>query len=169
MKINSIDMQFHQTGNFREQLAVLYMDGIHANTHVKVIRSYISVGLPGSVGFDNNDNGWGSTEMWNKVDNMIEKEGVCGVFHTHPTGFDTFSSLDWQTMIAFAKTYGKRYLWYGIQEVSSNHEQWVCLNMLSHKVFRYHFDFNSSVNDKVLLLPLPPRVKVHEDCFDISM
>lgn len=165
-----LDMQYHKSDCFREQLAVLYYDGIYDDMdygpHIKVMRSFISVGSAGASGFSDD---YQSADAWVKADNMIENERVCGVFHTHPVGFDTFSSQDWRTMIAFAKTYGKRYLWYGVQPLDGQ-SQWVCLNMIDHKVFKYHFGtLKVHILDKVLLLPIPPKIKISDGCFDVTV
>lgn len=165
MMINPINMDFHRKHNFREQLAVLYSDGLYLGCN-KFLRSFISVGDQSVSGFLDDYN---SSEAWARADNLIENEGVCGIFHTHPAGVNFFSSLDLYTMVAFAKTYGEKHLYYGVQSLGNNISYWMCLNMVDHRVFRYYLgEVESSISNNVLFVPCPVTISVTDRVFDVS-
>lgn len=172
MVLNPFQPQYHTAENFREQLAVLYFAGI-SNERINLLRSYVRVGLPGMTSFDKERPGADSLQSWQIIDEMIEKEGVCGVFHTHPPNVDDFSAQDWESMRAFALANGKKYLFYGVQAAEKYNRlmtHFVCLNAVNGSVFVYDCGcFSMNPSEVLISLPLPPKVESDNNMFVINL
>lgn len=150
--------KYHTTSDFREQIAVLYAGRI-ADDSIDLLRSYINIGHAGAVGFDSSNPAKDTDESWERIDCMIEQDHAIGIFHTHPMGCVDFSGQDWRMMKAFAMTYGKKYLWYGMQACEENLAHFVCLHMLQNQVICYDYHYiKTQPDDMIIRLPLPPKI-----------
>ncbi|KKM99268.1 hypothetical protein LCGC14_1149620 [marine sediment metagenome] len=147
--------KFHDCDDFREQIAVLYLDSIQNET-VRFVRSWIRVCQPGMASFDPINPGAGGSAGWNWLDDKIENRGVRGVFHTHPLGVENFSGHDVVSQIALAKTYGKKMLWHGVQAYDCEYAHFKCMYMINGQIFVYEYDpILSDPNDMIIILQAP--------------
>lgn len=157
--INPLDKTCHSESNFKEQVAVLHPTGFDGE-RLSVIRSWYKVGESAKIDAD---------FVW--LDDKIDSGEVSGVFHTHPPGCVGFSSDDESMQIAFAKTYGKRLLWHGVQALGSDYYTLRCMHMLTPGVIMV-YDFGqitSDIHDNILLLPLPPSIERRDRTFVMEM
>ena len=157
VSVNPINLEFHTKEDFKEQVAVLYPAGIEGN-YLKVIRSWVGIGSPSEVGFGDGLTGW----EW--IDDHIENKEVVGIFHTHPQGAQYFSRQDNRMQTGFAKAYGKKLLWHGVQSFGCDQALMICIHMpFAPHVMVYRFQaITSSLEDEVMLLPLPPKIEHHD-------
>lgn len=64
-------------------------------------------------------------------------------------------------MKGFAKAYGSKPLWYGVQALGSSKAHFVCFYMVNGQIFCFDFGLKeTSPTDRVLTLPLPPKIWV---------
>ena len=154
--INPINSFYNSVDTFREQVAVLYSGGVE-NNQIKAIRSWVNICGSGCAGFDVNSPTEDTQEGWRWIDQKIEEEGVIGIFHTHPPGLSYFSEQDNNMQVGFAQTYGKKFLWHGVQSVDQDVALIKCFHMPeAPRVACYDFGhILSSLDDAVILLPLP--------------
>lgn len=157
LECNPINREFHTLENFREQVAILQLVSTEGD-YAKFVRSFVSVGTAGSVGFDNSTPGQDSPQGWNNLSGMIEDPSmrVRGVFHTHPLGVSSFSSMDDRMQYGLAQAYGKMFIWHVVQAIGDDTAQVICMNMQHPVVFKYDMGrINHDVEDPILILPLP--------------
>lgn len=167
--VNPINATYHTADNFREQIATLHPLEVRGD-EVIFLRSYYNVCLSTSASFDKEKPGSDSINSWNNIMNMIDNENVRGIFHTHPAGFDQFSTTDWRSMKAFAKAFGRKLIWYGIQSLGSNTAKFVCLQMLDDRIFTYIYDpIETDPSDVLIHLKLPMKVDIQEDMYIIGV
>ncbi len=150
--VNPLNKEAHAT-IFKEQVAVLHPAGFDGD-NLFVVRSWYKVGEHSTVdaGFE-----------W--LDDKIESGEVVGVFHTHPSSCNGFSPQDDIMQRSFAKTYGKRLLWHGVQAYNEDYFTLRCVHMLvPGYVMTYNFGtIESDIHDNVLSLPLPSSIDVDAD------
>lgn len=159
MLIHPIDLSLHSESSFKEQIAVLYVAGDTDDGKIKFIRSFLPAGQFASVGFDCDNPGTDTNSGWKNVDDLIEKQNVRGIFHTHPKGILDFSETDFITMIGLAKANGRRPLFHGVQSLGSQ-SHFICARMLRSQVHFYDLGwFDLDVNDPIIILPGPPFVE----------
>ena len=163
--IGIFNHEFHTKEHFREQLAVFHVGNVsERDKSVTLVRNYMNVCLPALAGFDPERPGSDTLRGWQIIDTMIEEQGVRGVFHTHPHTFVHFSGHDWISMKAFARAYGSRPLWYGVQAADSQACHFVCLYMKSRKIFCFNCGMiESKPDDLTITVPLPPSIKAKQD------
>lgn len=158
VEILPLTEKFHMLHSFREQIAVLYFDGLREGT-VRFIRSWVRVCQPNLASFDPTEPGEGGQAGWEWIDNKIENNNVRGIFHTHPSTMTNFSDHDTASQIALAKTYGRRVLWHGVQACGSNHAYFKCVHMSAGQIFVYQYEpVLSDPTDAVITLPAPPFI-----------
>lgn len=163
MNIKPLNLEYHNSNNFKEQIAVLYYAGIE-DDYLKVIRSWEVVCQPAQASFDLNNPGEDTLEGWQRLDNMIKYEHVVGIFHTHPPGITSFSGTDDRTHEGLAEAYGKKYLWHGVQAYGCDYAHILCMHMIKPKIITYDFGkIKSDIEDSVLLLPLPQKMRVNKN------
>lgn len=163
IEIGTLNKEFHKRDQFREQLAVFYVGNI-SDGEVTLLRSYLNVCLPGMASFDPERPGSDTLEGWKRIDNLIENQGVRGVFHTHPPGAGGYSGTDWTSMRAFAKAYGSRPLWYGVQVAGEAACHLVCLYMVNRQTFCFNYGMVvSDPADLTITVPLPPKIEQKQD------
>lgn len=159
MILNPLKLEFNEPGNFREQIAPIYIGSV-GDEVIQLVRSYDRVCLPGLASFDTDKPGSDSAAGWEYINDIIDNHKGCGVFHTHPPRVDTFSGRDWMTMRAFALANGKKYLWYGVQACDSPTAHFICMNMLGGKIFCYDYgQVFSRPDDIAVNLPLPMKIE----------
>lgn len=164
LEIKPLNGSFHSSSNFREQLCVLYPDGIWIDgdgfQYVKMIKSLVAVCKPGLASFDPDNPGADSLKSWTILDDFVEKHGVRGFYHTHPPGIKEFSGLDERFQTTIAQANGKRCIWHVVQACGELDARVVCFNMINgNLVIKYDFGFiEMKPSDFVLLLPLPYRI-----------
>ncbi len=167
--VNPINDTYHTPENFREQIATLHPVEVRGD-EVIFIRSYYNVCLSGSASFDKDKPGQDTFDSWTNIMKMIDNENVRGVFHTHPAGFDSFSSVDWKSMKAFARAFGQKLIWYGVQSLGSENAQFVCLQMIDERIFTYVYDpIPSDPSDVLIHLKLPMKVNLEEEMYTIGI
>ena len=166
MHINKLNENYHNRESFKEQLAVLYWAGID-NNQVKLIRSFVNVCQPGSASFSFDHPGQDLSDGWNWIDDQIENENVWGTFHTHPFAAVGFSEDDRLAYRGFAKTYGHKYLWHGVQACENSVAHFVCTHMIGGRaVIIYNYPpFYSDLDDPVILLPMPPALSLVDGAY----
>ena len=171
-EIRLIDHGYHNKGlcpSFREQIAVLYPIGFMDRSHIKMMRDFVNVGLPGVSGFDQEQPGVDTAEGWAILDDLIENQGVRGIFHTHPPGISGFSGQDYVSQLGLAQANGSRLIWHVVQSLGDKESHVICLNMIAQQVFYYDLGrLRFDINDPVLLLPIPPRIRYNRGVFGIS-
>lgn len=170
MIINPIEDRFHNTDDFREQIAALFLGGINEEEQtITLLRSYQFTCLPGQASFDKDRPGANSLSSWEYIENLIDNQGAMGTFHTHPSGVDDFSGPDWSSMVGFAKATGNKYLWHGVQSITSPYAHFSCLHMINHRVFCYDCgQIASDPRSPVVTLPLPPKVDVSNGMYILA-
>lgn len=171
MEVNGLNKEYHTLdGKFREQIAVLYLGQVNEEEGtVTLVRSYRNICLSGAASFDPEKPGADTLKAWQVIDDMIENEGVVGVFHTHPAGVHDFSEHDVMTMKGMAKSNGSRLLWYGVQAADMPVAHFVCMNMNAGQVFSFDYGrIKSSPDELVITLPLPIRVTNQDGIFVIE-
>lgn len=165
LSVVPIDHRYHDgDGGFREQFFVLYPVGIWEDVdgveYIKLLRTLVAVCQPGvasAVG------GPDTAEAWEKLDSLIEDNGVRGIFHTHPVGFTDFSEQDRRAQIGLAQANGERFIWHGVMALGAEQAHFICMHMLQGRVMVYDFGYQKhDLDDPVILLPCPPRVKVRD-------
>ncbi len=142
--------------NFREQIAVL-IPGAMQQGILLVHKSLVNVCQPGLASFDPDVPGEGTWESWQHADSLIDS-GAVGFYHTHPRGFDNFSSQDWNFIDGLAQANGKKFIWHVMQPDGLETARCVCAHM-RHKGHVDVYDFGTIVTettDTILGLPLPP-------------
>lgn len=152
-------LEYHVPNNFREQMAVCYMSGTTEN-EIKFVRSFLSVGTPVVSGFDDSSPGEDTLSGWNRLDELIEKHSVRGIFHTHPPGVVDFSDQDRQSQIGLAKANGVRLIYHGVQACDCPQAHWIVLNYTGGRVICHDLGwFDSNPIDPIVLLPLPLKLQ----------
>lgn len=172
--LSPLNAAYHQEDSFREQMGVLYMAGMN-ETHVTLLRTFLTVGEPGSVSLDPKNPGHDTPEAWEEIDDLIEDHEAVGTFHTHPPAVLNFSSQDHLAQNGLAKVFGSKMLWHGMQSCSGegfiiNGSRFVCCYMLGDRVFRFTYEMiEDDLKNPVVKLPLPP-VFGHSGCiYEIEM
>lgn len=157
--VKPIESKFHSVDSFREQIFALYPTGCWSNgqsEYVKMLRTHLITCEVSRASIDFNSPGSNSSIAWKNMDDLIEKNGVRGFFHTHPPGVLEFSMMDWQLIYSMAITYGQRILWHGVQSVSSSKSRFICANYIAGRVDIHDFGFfEFDINDPILILPMP--------------
>jgi len=164
MTVNPIPELLDSEG-FKEQVATLHPAGTDGD-NLFVIRSWYGVGLHSTV-----------DASWDYLEDKILKGEVIGIFHTHPPGCSCFSSTDETMQSGFAKAFGRRLLWHGVQAADADFCTLKCMQMVTPGVIMT-YDFGrmkSDIQDEVLILPLPPKIDVQHAkgktkyfCMDVS-
>lgn len=161
VEIKPFAEEFHAMDNFREQIGVLYADGVSGD-QVRMLRSWELVCQSGQAAFDAQHPGEDTLAGWQWIDGKIEDANVRGICHTHPSSFNEFSGQDMRSIVGLAKAHGKRYLWHVLHCVEEpEHARVICAHMpRPGSVLVYDFGFvPAKVGDSVLLLPTPPGVR----------
>ncbi len=155
--INAIDPEFHCASNFREQVAVLFPAAFYDGNLV-AHRSFLHSCLPGRASFDAEKPGEDTLAGWQYIDGMIDDHGVCGMFHTHPSGCIDWSGEDKRLIHGFAKAHGKKILWHVMQPLDHPSARCVAAHMpINGHVVIYDFGYvESSPTDTAIVLPAPP-------------
>lgn len=161
--INPLNWAYHGGEHgFREQMSVLRVVGDTEDNMIKLVRSFLTVGTTGMSGFDAGQPGEDTAKGWEVLDALIENESVRGTFHTHPPGIHSFSSKDWQAIEGLAKANGGMPIFHGVQAIDAQNAHFVCARMLAGQVHVYDLGWHESdLNDPVIILPGPPRVRVN--------
>lgn len=164
-------MEYHSKDNFKEQIFSLRKIGFwtapsSGMDYFKFLRSHWKSCQPGSASFDPSFPGIDSWMSWKKMDDLIEKEDVCGFFHTHPNNSSafapsrpaavSFSEQDWILIRTLAMTYGERPLWHGVQAAGCESSRFVCVQYINGKILVYKYALiYDNLTDPTILLPQP--------------
>lgn len=160
--INPLNWAYHGGEHgFREQMSVLRPVGDTVDGLIKLARSFLTVGTAGMSGFDSGKPGEDTAKGWEVLDSLVENESVRGTFHTHPPGVYSFSGQDWRAIEGLAKANGSIPMFHGVQAIDAQTAHFVCARMLAGQVHVHDLGwYESDLNDPILLLPGPPKVRV---------